>query len=43
MHRIPGSKYYACQECSTAYLLIFGRCLLKWKRYSQKISRSKGS
>ena len=43
MHRISGSKYYACKGCDVAYLLIFDRWLLKWKRYPQKISSSKGS
>ncbi|MBU4355687.1 MAG: hypothetical protein KJ822_10120 [Proteobacteria bacterium] len=43
MHNIPGSKYYACRGCSLAYLLIFNRWLLKWKRYPQKISSSKES
>ena len=43
MHHIPGSKYYLCRECSNAYLLIFDRWVLRWKRYPQKISSSKGS
>jgi len=43
MHRIPGSKYYVCRECSFAYLLSFDRWLFKWKRYLERISRSKGS
>ena len=43
MRRLPGSKYYVCRSCSKAYLLIFARWLLRWKRYPQKISSSKGS
>jgi hypothetical protein len=42
MRRIPGSKYYECRQCGYAYLLIFARWLLRWKRYSKK-SGSKGS
>jgi hypothetical protein len=42
MHRIPGSKYCFCKGCGYAYLLIFNRWLLKWKRYPQKKSTSKG-
>jgi uncharacterized protein with PIN domain len=43
MYRIPGSKYYVCKGCGYTYLMIFARWLLKWKRYPQKISSSKGS
>jgi hypothetical protein len=43
MHRLPGSKYYVCKKCDDGYLLIFDRWLLRWKRYPQKISSSKGS
>ena len=43
MHYIPGSKRYVCRECGDAYLLIFNRWLLKWKRSPQKISSSKRS
>jgi hypothetical protein len=43
MNRIPGSKYYVCKGCDYAYLLIFDRWLLRWKRYPQKKSSSKES
>ena len=42
MRRIPGSKYYVCRSCSKAYLLIFDRWLLRWKRYPQKKAIPKG-
>jgi len=43
MHRLPGSKYYVCRDCDDAYLLIFNRWLIKWKRYPQKKRTSQKS
>jgi hypothetical protein len=43
MRRIPGSKYYICKQCDAAYMLIFDRWLLKWKRYASNRSGSKGT
>jgi hypothetical protein len=43
MHYIPDSKYYVCRGCSLAYLLIFNRWLLRWKRHPQNKSSSKKS
>ena len=43
MYHLPGSKYYVCKGCDQAYLLVFDRWLFKWKRYPQKVSKSKES